>query len=46
MIEFVKNYLVDGIQFDDYFYYETPESQLDDADSYQRYGQNFLDREN
>lgn len=42
--ELVKNYPVDGVQFDDYFYYETPDSRLDDDATYRLYGQNFIDK--
>ncbi|QLK87508.1 glycoside hydrolase family 10 protein [Arsenophonus endosymbiont of Aphis craccivora] len=42
--ELVKNYDIDGIQFDDYFYYETPSSKLNDEATFQRYGQGFLDK--
>ncbi|CBJ35024.1 glycoside hydrolase family 10 protein [Ralstonia solanacearum] len=42
--EIVRNYPVDGIQFDDYFYYETRDSQLDDTATYQRYGAGFADK--
>lgn len=42
--EIVRNYPVDGIQFDDYFYYETRDSLLDDAATYQRYGAGFADK--
>lgn len=42
--ELVRNYDIDGIQFDDYFYYETPSSKLDDDETFQRYGQGFLDK--
>ncbi|AAM85218.1 glycoside hydrolase family 10 protein [Yersinia pestis] len=44
--ELVKNYDIDGIQFDDYFYYETPSSRLDDDATYQKYGQSFSDKAN
>lgn len=42
--EVVQKYDVDGIQFDDYFYYETPPSQLDDSKSFARFGTKFSDR--
>ncbi|WP_268594310.1 family 10 glycosylhydrolase, partial [Escherichia coli] len=35
---------VDGIQFDDYFYYETPQSPLDDEKTYRAYGKGFADK--
>lgn len=42
--ELIRNYPVDGIQFDDYFYYETSDSRLEDDASYQLYGQSFADK--
>lgn len=42
--ELVRNYDIDGIQFDDYFYYETYTSKLNDDTTFQRYGQGFLDK--
>lgn len=42
--EIVRNYDIDGIQFDDYFYYETPTSKLNDDTTFQQYGQGFLDK--
>lgn len=42
--EVVKKYDVDGIQFDDYFYYETASSPLNDAKSFARFGTRFSDR--
>lgn len=42
--EIIKNYDVDGIQFDDYFYYETPQSPLDDENTYRKYGKGFPDK--
>lgn len=42
--ELVANYDIDGIQFDDYFYYETSQSQLDDNDTYRKYGQSFANK--
>lgn len=43
--EVVKNYAVDGIQFDDYFYYETPTSRLNDDSSWRQYGGGFADKD-
>lgn len=37
VVELVKNYNIDGIQFDDYFYYETCSSILDDSESFKKY---------
>lgn len=43
--EVVQKYNVDGIQFDDYFYYETPVSSLDDDDTYARFGTGFSSKQ-
>lgn len=42
--EVVQNYPVDGIQFDDYFYTETPGSKLNDGATYREYGQGFSNK--
>lgn len=42
--EVVQKYNVDGIQFDDYFYYETTASPLDDNATYARFGTSFSTR--
>ncbi len=39
--EVVARYPVDGVQFDDYFYTETPGSMLNDNQTYRQYGQAF-----
>lgn len=39
--EVVAHYPVDGVQFDDYFYTETPGSRLNDDTTFQQYGQGF-----
>ncbi|MFS9379092.1 family 10 glycosylhydrolase [Citrobacter sp. ANG330] len=39
--EVVKRYPVDGVQFDDYFYAESPGSALNDSVTFRRYGQGF-----
>ncbi len=39
--EVVARYPVDGVQFDDYFYTETPGSMLNDSQTYRQYGQGF-----
>ncbi|KIE63929.1 glycoside hydrolase family 10 protein [Candidatus Riesia pediculischaeffi] len=45
--EIVKFYDVDGIQFDDYFYYEDSLSRLKDDDTYHKYSKNqFSNKEN
>lgn len=43
--EIVQNYNVDGIQFDDYFYYETPASKLNDDKTFARYGTKFASKD-
>lgn len=40
--ELVRNYDLDGIHLDDYFY---PSTDFDDGDTYERYGQFFAERE-
>lgn len=42
--EVVKSYPVDGIQFDDYFYYETARSPLQDQATWHQYGTGFADK--
>lgn len=42
--ELIVRYSVDGVQFDDYFYSETAQSPLDDAQTYARYGAGFADK--
>src|SRR5690606_30533429 len=42
--EVVQKYDVDGVQFDDYFYNETPSSQLGDNETFARYGTQFKDK--
>lgn len=44
IMEVAENYDVDGIHLDDYFYYETPDSQLDDAETFIRYGDGFTNK--
>lgn len=39
--EIVTRYNVDGIQFDDYFYYESADSPLDDDATWHKYGLGF-----
>jgi len=39
--EVVSRYPVDGVQFDDYFYAETPGSALNDAQSFKTWSQGF-----
>jgi len=39
--EVVARYPVDGVQFDDYFYAESPGSMLNDSQTFRRYGQEF-----
>ncbi|MCK7289091.1 glycoside hydrolase family 10 protein [Enterobacter bugandensis] len=42
--EVVANYPVDGVQFDDYFYAESPGSALNDAQTWRQYGQGFASK--
>ncbi|MFC4625365.1 glycoside hydrolase family 10 protein [Daeguia caeni] len=42
--EVVQKYDVDGIQFDDYFYYETAGSRLDDDETFRRFGTSFASK--
>ena len=42
--ELVARYPVDGVQFDDYFYAETPGSTLNDSQTFKRYGQGFASK--
>lgn len=37
VMEVVNNYDVDGVHFDDYFYYEKQEGELKDDDTYKKY---------
>lgn len=39
--EVVTNYQIDGVQFDDYFYTESPGLTLNDSQTYKTYGQGF-----
>lgn len=39
--EVVTRYPIDGVQFDDYFYAESPDSRLNDLSTFRRYGQGF-----
>jgi uncharacterized lipoprotein YddW (UPF0748 family) len=41
VMEVARNYDVDGIQFDDYFYYESSSSKLKDDATFALHGQNF-----
>lgn len=42
--EVVARYPVDGVQFDDYFYTETPGSTLNDNQTWRQYGQQFASK--
>ncbi len=42
--EITSRYAVDAIHFDDYFYYETADSRLDDAQTFATYGRGFADK--
>lgn len=44
IMEVVGNYDVDGVHLDDYFYYETADSPLDDATTFIRHGNGFQDK--
>lgn len=39
--EVVANYPVDGVQFDDYFYTDSPDSALNDNQTWKKYGQGY-----
>lgn len=39
--EVVAHYPIDGVQFDDYFYAESPDSALNDNQTFKKYGQSF-----
>ncbi len=42
--EVVARYPIDGVQFDDYFYAESPGSALDDSATFKIYGQGFASK--
>lgn len=42
--EVVAKYPVDGVQFDDYFYTETPGSTLNDYQTWRQYGQQYASK--
>ncbi|MGV8927958.1 MAG: glycoside hydrolase family 10 protein [Ewingella sp.] len=42
--EVVTRYPVDGVQFDDYFYAESPGSSLNDSITFKKYGQGFASK--
>ena len=42
--EVVEHYPVDGVQFDDYFYTESPGSALNDTQTYRKYGQGYASK--
>ncbi|MEJ4044177.1 glycoside hydrolase family 10 protein [Erwinia sp. SLM-02] len=42
--EVVARYPVDGVQFDDYFYTESPGSALNDSQTFRQYGQGFASK--
>ena len=42
--EVVARYPVDGVQFDDYFYAESPASALNDSQTFRQYGQGFSNK--
>lgn len=43
--EVVSRYPVDGVQFDDYFYTESPGSRLNDNETYRKYGGAFASKQ-
>lgn len=43
--EVVTNYPVDGVQFDDYFYTESPGSTLNDTQTFRQYGQGYSSKQ-
>ncbi|WP_420802283.1 glycoside hydrolase family 10 protein [Trabulsiella odontotermitis] len=42
--EVITRYPVDGVQFDDYFYAESPDSRLNDQATFHQYGQRFASK--
>lgn len=42
--EVVSHYDIDGVQFDDYFYAESPGSVLNDNQTFKKYGQQFASK--
>ncbi|MBK0096097.1 glycoside hydrolase family 10 protein [Erwinia sp. S63] len=42
--EVVANYDIDGVQFDDYFYAESPGSTLNDSATFRQYGQGYASK--
>lgn len=42
--EVVEHYPIDGVQFDDYFYTESPGSALNDSQTFRQYGQGFASK--
>jgi len=42
--EVVSNYAIDGVQFDDYFYTESPGSTLNDNATFRQYGQGYASK--
>ncbi len=44
VMEVVNKYDIDGVHFDDYFYYESEESPLEDDDTFALYGGDFADK--
>ena len=44
VMEVARKYAIDGIHFDDYFYYESSGSTLDDAQTFVRHGQGFSNK--
>ncbi|WP_425363661.1 glycoside hydrolase family 10 protein [Candidatus Tisiphia endosymbiont of Hybos culiciformis] len=44
VMEVVEKYDIDAIHFDDYFYYETPDSKLNDDATFASYGNGFANK--
>ncbi|MBX9890613.1 MAG: family 10 glycosylhydrolase, partial [Amoebophilaceae bacterium] len=44
IMEVVKNYDIDGVHLDDYFYYESTDSPMDDAETFNKYKASFTDK--
>ncbi|WNJ81810.1 glycoside hydrolase family 10 protein [Cedecea neteri] len=42
--EVVSHYAIDGVQFDDYFYTESPGSTLNDSQTFRTYGQGYASK--
>ncbi|NLM50978.1 MAG: family 10 glycosylhydrolase, partial [Clostridiaceae bacterium] len=45
VMEVVENYDIAGVHFDDYFYYESDSSKLDDDETFKKYGGGFENKD-